>query len=324
MPLSRPGEPAPSRRAMREAERTRADPGARSGHRRPQVLRCPAPPVVVPPVVPVAVQEHVLEGGDDAWARDVTPRPTPVASRVVVEAAVTPAPRDRGLAARRLPQVLVIGSLVMATIGYVSTGDTAATAGEVRSYERAEQTVSAEVATLVAAADTSGMVAGEDGLLRVQVDEASRVGERTVLPGCDGVPPETPQDNGRIDEDVLCTLWDGRTQARADAAVSLTLLNEQYRARFGEDICLTDGYRSFGQQVDVRNRKPGLSAEPGTSEHGFGLAVDVCGGVESQGEGYWWLAENGAAFGYENPRWAQRGGSGPFEPWHWEYVAGQW
>jgi LAS superfamily LD-carboxypeptidase LdcB len=87
---------------------------------------------------------------------------------------------------------------------------------------------------------------------------------------------------------------------------------------------MTDGYRSYAAQVSVRNRKPGLAAKPGTSEHGFGLAVDMCGGVESQGEGYWWLRENAAAFGFENPRWAQAGGGGPFEPWHWEYVAGHW
>jgi len=280
-------------------------------------------------VLPVAVQEqateHVLEGGDAAWAQDVTPRPTPVASRVAVEAPVVPTQRDPRVAWRRLPQLLVVGSLVAATIGYVSTGDTTAAAGEVRAYERAEQPVSAEAATLVAAAeDPSGMVAGEDGLLRVQVDEASRAAERTLLPGCDGVPPETSQENGRIDEGGLCTLWDGKTRIRADAAVSLTVLNERYRDRFGEDICLTDGYRSYGAQVAVRNRKPGLAAKPGTSEHGFGLAVDMCGGVESQGEAYWWLAENAAAYGYANPLWAQRGGGGPFEPWHWEYVAGQW
>ncbi len=262
----------------------------------------------------------------DSWADAVVPRPTPVASRVVPDEldARVPASRDRRSAWRRLPQVLVVGSLVAATLGYATTGDTAATAGEVRAFERAEQTVRAEGATLVAPLeDTSGLVAGEDGLLRVE-GGASRGAARTPLPGCDGVPPETAQENGRIDESYLCTLFDGTTQIRADAAVSLALLNEQYRARFGTDICLTDGYRSYAAQVSVRNRKPGLAARPGTSEHGFGLAVDLCGGVEAQGEGYWWLRDNAGASGFENPAWAQRGGGGPFEPWHWEYVAGQW
>ena len=343
MPLSQHDDVSlPSRRALREAERTAvAGRGARSRRGRPAVARCPAPagpPARVPSLVPAVaapapadmtsvrpVVEHLLEGGDDTWVPDVAPRPTPIASRVPVGAGVVPTPQDRR-AWRRLPQLIVIGALVAASGGYVWTGDPSATAGEVLTYERAEQTVAAEAATLgaLAEAGTSGMVAGEDGLLRVPADEASRADRPAVLPGCDGVPPETPQDNGRIDEAVLCPLWDGTTSVRADAAMSLALLNEQYRARFGVDICLTDGYRSFSEQVAVRTRKPGLAAEPGTSEHGFGLAVDLCGGVESQGEGYWWLRENAAAFGYENPRWAQRGGGGPVEPWHWEYAAGQW
>jgi D-alanyl-D-alanine carboxypeptidase len=132
------------------------------------------------------------------------------------------------------------------------------------------------------------------------------------------------QSNGQIDEQYLCTLWDGKTEIRADAAVSLALLNERYRAQFGTDICMTDGYRSYGAQAALRARKPGLAARAGTSEHGFGLAVDMCGGVETAGAAYWWLMENADEFGFENPAWAQRGGSGPYEPWHWEYVAGQW
>ncbi len=272
------------------------------------------------------VCEHVLEGGDDAWVSDVVPRPTPVASRGTGGArADRLVGRGPGAAWRRLPQLVVVGSLVAATIAYASAGETVATAGEVRTFYRAEQPVRSEAATLVVPfEDGAGMVAGEDGLLRVRSDEASRSAGRSVLPGCDGVPPETPQANGRIDESYLCTLWDGRTQIRADAAVSLALLNQQYRARFGTDICMTDGYRSYAAQVAVRQRKPGLAARPGTSEHGFGLAVDVCGGVEAQGDGYWWLRENAATFGWENPPWAQRDGRGPFEPWHWEYTAGQW
>ena len=36
-----------------------------------------------------------------------------------------------------------------------------------------------------------------------------------------------------------------------------------------------------------------------------------------------WLKENAPDFGWDNPDWARSGGSGPYEPWHWEYVAGQ-
>jgi hypothetical protein len=35
-----------------------------------------------------------------------------------------------------------------------------------------------------------------------------------------------------------------------------------------------------------------------------------------------WLSANGPTFGWTNPDWALRGGSGPYEPWHWEYLPG--
>ena len=289
-------------------------------------------PVTVPPVERHVIDldagaDHDLEGGDDEWLDDVTPRPTPVGAHVDEEPTVVPArARSAGSAWRRVPQMLVVGSLVAATAGYASTSDISATAVSVPQFVREEVAVAAAPATVLADIDTgSALVAGEDGLLRVRgEEEASRAGDRTLLPGCDGVPPEVPQANGRIDESFLCTLWDGKTEIRADAAVSLALLNEEYRAEFGTDICMTDGYRSYAAQAALKARKPGLAARAGTSEHGFGLAVDLCGGVENEGPGYWWLRENGGEYGFENPRWAQRGGSGPFEPWHWEYTAGQW
>lgn len=283
---------------------------------------------LVPPAAPavdLVLADHVLEGGDDVWVDDVTPRPTPVPSRVVDEQA--PLARvERGGAWRRVPQMVVVGSLVAATVGYAATADVTATAGSVPQFVRDEVAVAADSAAIVADIDAgSTLVAGDDGLLRVREgDEASRDGDRTLLPGCDGVPPEVAQANGRIDRAFLCTLWDGKTEIRADAAVSLALLNEEYRSEFGRDICMTDGYRSYAAQASLRARKPGLAAPAGTSEHGYGLAVDMCGGVETAGTAYWWLMDNAGDYGFENPRWAQRGGSGPYEPWHWEYSAGQW
>ncbi len=70
---------------------------------------------------------------------------------------------------------------------------------------------------------------------------------------------------------------------RADAAVRLIRLNEVYKGRFGSDLCLTDSYRSLASQYSLAARKPGLAARPGTSEHGWGLAIDVCGGPDQVG-----------------------------------------
>ncbi|MFS0904121.1 transglycosylase SLT domain-containing protein [Priestia aryabhattai] len=38
---------------------------------------------------------------------------------------------------------------------------------------------------------------------------------------------------------------------------------------------ITDGGRTYAQQVDVKRRKPNLAAKPGTSNHEIGTAVDV-------------------------------------------------
>ena len=159
--------------------------------------------------------------------------------------------------------------------------------------------------------------------LRADAEQASRTVERARLDGCSGIAPATQPANGQIDPSELCTLWDGKEMLRADAAVALAALNATYFLRFGADLCLTDGYRSYGEQVAVRRQKPGLAAVPGTSQHGWGLAVDVCGLTGYGGDVYPWLRENAPAFGWDNPDWARDGGSGPNEPWHWEYVAGQ-
>jgi D-alanyl-D-alanine carboxypeptidase len=140
-----------------------------------------------------------------------------------------------------------------------------------------------------------------------------------VLPGCDGLAAGSGT-NGQIPSSELCTLWDGHTQVRADAAVALAELNQAYQAAWGEPMCITDGFRSYAQQVATKAAKGYLAAVPGTSNHGWGLAVDIC--PESYAGSRWdWLAANAPAYGWDNPDWARPGGS-KYEPWHWEYTAG--
>ncbi|MFS0703304.1 M15 family metallopeptidase [Cellulomonas sp. 179-A 9B4 NHS] len=160
-----------------------------------------------------------------------------------------------------------------------------------------------------------------DGSSRVRAAmDVSRAAERSVLPGCDGAARPSGA-NGQLSTADLCTLWDGRTQMRADAAVALAELNVAYVARFGTDICLTDGYRTLAEQKSVKARKGGLAATPGKSNHGWGLAVDLCG-LQDNSTRFAWMNENAPVYGWENPTWAKRGGSGPYEPWHWEYIKG--
>ncbi|PRZ02485.1 D-alanyl-D-alanine carboxypeptidase-like protein [Isoptericola sp. CG 20/1183] len=141
--------------------------------------------------------------------------------------------------------------------------------------------------------------------------------ERVPPPGCD--PSIDPQgSNGRLSTADLCAPWAGAVLLRADAATALAALNDAYVEQFGERMCITDGYRSYDQQVVLKAQKPGLAAAPGTSNHGWGLAIDIC--PESYSGDRWaWLAEHGPAAGWTNPAWARQGGAGPYEPWHWEF-----
>jgi hypothetical protein len=127
--------------------------------------------------------------------------------------------------------------------------------------------------------------------------------------------------NGQIPTDVLCPLWGTSGQIlRADAAASFNALSRKYAETFRAPICVTDSYRDYASQVAVRAAKPTLAAVPGTSNHGWGVAVDLCDGVQVFGSPqHEWLKLHAMAYGWFHPSWAQAGGSKP-EPWHWEYA----
>jgi hypothetical protein len=155
---------------------------------------------------------------------------------------------------------------------------------------------------------------------QLRVVRVSRSTERTRFGSCDGTAVKGHYANGRIPLQRLCRLtFAPGHRLRSDAAVALMRLDVDFRARFHRHLRLTDSYRSYPSQVSVAARKPGLAARPGTSEHGWGLAIDVAGGAEDPGSReHAWLLANAPAFGWDNPPWARPDGRRP-EPWHWEY-----
>ena len=128
------------------------------------------------------------------------------------------------------------------------------------------------------------------------------------------------QANGNLDPGSLCPLWMAPGQRlRADAAAAFNKMSKYHAATIGSPLCVTDSYRSYSEQVALYHRKPGLAAVPGTSEHGWGKAVDFCGGIENTGSAeYNWMKANAGRFGWIHPDWAEPSGSRP-EPWHWEF-----
>ncbi|MEX5720736.1 NlpC/P60 family protein, partial [Geodermatophilus maliterrae] len=124
--------------------------------------------------------------------------------------------------------------------------------------------------------------------------------------------------NGRIPTSALCPVARGHA-LRCDAAAGYTALAQAYQAAFGTPLCITDSYRSMAAQTDAFRRKPALAAVPGTSNHGWALAVDLCGGINVAGTPQWtWMTRHAGEFGFVNPDWARPGGEKP-EPWHWEF-----
>lgn len=127
--------------------------------------------------------------------------------------------------------------------------------------------------------------------------------------------------NGMFPATALCPIsgYPGHMM-RPAAARALAALSAAYEKDMGSRLCVTDTYRSYAAQVDVKARKPTLAATPGTSNHGLGLATDLCGGIESFGTPqHRWMQQHAPLFGFYHPAWAQPGGSKP-EPWHWEFA----
>ena len=132
---------------------------------------------------------------------------------------------------------------------------------------------------------------------------------------------EAEYPNGQIPAAGLCPLvgYPGES-LRPSAAAAFNAMSLAYQKVSGVPLCVTDSYRSYVEQVAVKADRGKWAATPGLSQHGFGLALDLCGGVEDFGSpAHLWLKQNAALYGWFHPSWAEPSGSLP-EPWHWEYA----
>lgn len=161
-------------------------------------------------------------------------------------------------------------------------------------------------------------------LNRLAGGAASRYASRAVLDArCGKAGDYSSQQfsNGLVPDWALCELpgYPGE-RLRGDAARGFVDANAAFYDAFGKKLCITDSYRSLQEQQSVYATKPGLAAVPGTSNHGEGLALDLCGGVNRFGTAeHNWLAANGPRYGWVHPDWAK---CCPAEAWHFEYEPG--
>jgi hypothetical protein len=130
--------------------------------------------------------------------------------------------------------------------------------------------------------------------------------------------------NGKLASRALVAIpWDpGRNLVAGPALGDLTRLNRAFRARFGTDLEIDLTYRTRGtQEYLYRELGPYIAARPGTSNHGWGFAIDFpeTYGYSFRGRYYKWLKANSAAYGWVHRRNLEEGS--PYaEAWHFEYV----
>jgi hypothetical protein len=141
----------------------------------------------------------------------------------------------------------------------------------------------------------------------------------SFTPLCKGL-PIGGQQNGFLDPASLCPLWMAPGMSlKGTAADAFNRMSKYHFKTLGTPICVTGGYRTYQRQVSLYAEKPTLAAVPGNSEHGWGNAADLCGGIENTGTAaHQWMQVHAADFGWFHPSWAEPSGSKP-EPWHWEF-----
>jgi hypothetical protein len=138
--------------------------------------------------------------------------------------------------------------------------------------------------------------------------------------------------NGRIPTSVLAPIDSGHL-LRPDAAAQWQLLVAACKAATGQTLSAApgadSGYRTFAQQQQDWNIYHGKEAVavPGTSNHGWGRAIDITGyetgsdrwvndGLYYNPGPVWaWLQANAPKYGFT---WST--GFASLEAWHWEYT----
>ena len=148
---------------------------------------------------------------------------------------------------------------------------------------------------------------------RDEIDPATPRGE-LVLEGVRIPPDVVAYGNGKLPSTALREIGVYRHRLHPSAADAFTQLRAA-AASAGIELSCTDSYRSIEEQIDLKNRKPSLSATPGKSVHGWGFAVDLSLGLPPKAFGQSvleWLKTNAPELGWYMGRPKD-------EPWHWVY-----
>jgi hypothetical protein len=126
--------------------------------------------------------------------------------------------------------------------------------------------------------------------------------------------------NGTIDPSTLVRVGTdvkGRPALLKKEAAEAYLAMVAAAKESGVTWVINDSYRDFRRQQTQYNEAPSISARPGKSNHGCGLAVDLGTQIYNRPP-YQWLIKNASKFGFK--RIYLSGRSDSVEAWHWEYT----
>jgi D-alanyl-D-alanine carboxypeptidase len=131
------------------------------------------------------------------------------------------------------------------------------------------------------------------------------------------------QRNGQLPAAALVAIpWDKeKTLIAAPALRDLTRLNAAFKKKFGRNLDVDLAYRTLDTQKYIHAELgPYIAARPGTSNHGWGLAIDVpeTRDYGFSGRYYKWLKANSKKYNWVHQRYLEQGS--PYaEAWHFEY-----
>ena len=229
---------------------------------------------------------------------------------------------DQAVAAADAAQAAVaaqVATLQAASDHAVATLNQALSAYQAEEQREAAQAIAAARASRNAAARAIANKQAAALAAALAADAAGQTGSVADCAAPAGGYPNGPWGgyaNGLVPSSSLCPITGGG-RLRPDAAAAFNRMSRAYAQAFGSPLCVSDSYRTYSSQVSVFRHRPSLAAVPGTSNHGWGLAVDLgCGVEHSRTAQYRWMTANAGRFGWVHPAWAFHD---PFEPWHWEF-----
>lgn len=132
--------------------------------------------------------------------------------------------------------------------------------------------------------------------------------------------------NGRMPADQICALpsyvQGGGSSVRINCAIigPLLMMDRAFYKEFGKHLNISNSYRTYEWQANCYSQENSLCAAPGTSMHGWGMAVDFRGtdyAFDTPVDR--WLTQYGLRYGWDRPVALDKGSATP-EYWHYNFV----